>query len=138
MRKYKKMKEGDGNKPREKAEGAKRKGALAAGGEDIKAKKKREVRRGGSSVMGTGTQGWGRAPNVATMGTGTQGQGQAHGDKHPGMGTGTQCPCDGDRHLGMGTGTQRPHDGDRHSGMGIGTWPWGQAPRDGDRHPTSL
>ncbi|XP_072703235.1 LOW QUALITY PROTEIN: chromobox protein homolog 5 [Ciconia boyciana] len=42
MRKYKKMKEGDGNKPREKAEGAKRKGGLPAGGEDVKAKKKRE------------------------------------------------------------------------------------------------
>ncbi|XP_074420996.1 LOW QUALITY PROTEIN: chromobox protein homolog 5 [Larus michahellis] len=42
MRKYKKMKEGDGNKPREKAEGAKRKGGLGAGGDDIKAKKKRE------------------------------------------------------------------------------------------------
>ncbi|NWU96997.1 CBX5 protein, partial [Upupa epops] len=44
MRKYKKMKEGDGNKPREKAESAKRKGGLAATGEDVKAKKKREVR----------------------------------------------------------------------------------------------
>lgn len=42
MRKYKKMKEGDGTKPREKAEGAKRKGGLPAGGDDAKAKKKRE------------------------------------------------------------------------------------------------
>ncbi|KAK2510902.1 chromobox protein homolog 5 isoform X2 [Patagioenas fasciata] len=41
MRKYKKMKEGDGNRPREKAEGAKRKG-LPGGGEDARAKKKRE------------------------------------------------------------------------------------------------
>ncbi|XP_053907575.1 chromobox protein homolog 5 [Cuculus canorus] len=43
MRKYKKMKEGDGNKQREKAEGAKRKGALPGGGDEVKAKKKRET-----------------------------------------------------------------------------------------------
>ncbi|XP_031458666.1 chromobox protein homolog 5 [Phasianus colchicus] len=41
MKKYKKMKEGDGNKAREKAESGKRKG-LPASAEDIKAKKKRE------------------------------------------------------------------------------------------------
>ncbi|NXC48290.1 CBX5 protein, partial [Penelope pileata] len=41
MKKYKKMKEGDGTKPREKAESGKRKG-LPAATEDIKAKKKRE------------------------------------------------------------------------------------------------
>lgn len=41
MKKYKKMKEGDGNKAREKAESGKRKG-LPANAEDIKAKKKRE------------------------------------------------------------------------------------------------
>ncbi|NWX23722.1 CBX5 protein, partial [Aegotheles bennettii] len=41
MRKYKKMKEGDGNKPRERAEGPKRKG-LPPPPEDVKAKKKRE------------------------------------------------------------------------------------------------
>ncbi|XP_015705836.2 chromobox protein homolog 5 [Coturnix japonica] len=41
MKKYKKMKEGDGNKGREKAESGKRKG-LPSSAEDIKAKKKRE------------------------------------------------------------------------------------------------
>ena len=45
MKKYKKMKEGDGNKGREKAESGKRKG-LPASAEEIKAKKKREVRGG--------------------------------------------------------------------------------------------
>lgn len=43
MKKYKKMKEGE-NKPREKSEGAKRKSSLANNAEDLKAKKKREVR----------------------------------------------------------------------------------------------
>lgn len=83
MRKYKKMKEGDGNKPREKAEGAKRKGALAAGGEDIKAKKKREVRRGGSSVMGTGTQRRHDGDRHSGTGTGAWGQAPRDGDGHP-------------------------------------------------------
>lgn len=43
MKKYKKMKEGE-NKPREKSESTKRKSSLANNTEDIKAKKKREVR----------------------------------------------------------------------------------------------
>lgn len=43
MKKYKKMKEGENNKSREKSEGAKRKSSLPASTDDIKAKKKREV-----------------------------------------------------------------------------------------------
>ncbi|XP_068777725.1 chromobox protein homolog 5 isoform X2 [Struthio camelus] len=42
MKKYKKMKEGDANKTREKPESAKRKSGLPHAAEDIKAKKKRE------------------------------------------------------------------------------------------------
>uniref|UniRef100_A0A8B9V4L8 Chromo domain-containing protein n=1 Tax=Anas zonorhyncha TaxID=75864 RepID=A0A8B9V4L8_9AVES len=59
MKKYKKMKEGDGARPRDKAEGGKRKGLPAA--DDIKAKKKREVSgfgdRGGCGNNGSGDSG---------------------------------------------------------------------------------
>uniref|UniRef100_A0ACB8EN07 Chromobox protein 5 n=1 Tax=Sphaerodactylus townsendi TaxID=933632 RepID=A0ACB8EN07_9SAUR len=43
MKKYKKMKEGE-SKPREKSESAKRKASLANNTDDLKAKKKRELR----------------------------------------------------------------------------------------------
>ncbi|NWH20662.1 CBX5 protein, partial [Grus americana] len=69
MRKYKKMKEGDGNKPREKVESAKRKGGLPAGGEDVKVKKKREVREGPATGMETGTQGMRMGTQGMEMGT---------------------------------------------------------------------
>jgi len=108
------MKEGDGNKPREKAEGAKRKGGLPAGGEDVKAKKKREVRGGPP---------WGRAPGG--------------GDGHPATGTGAQHPHDGSSHPGMGTGTQEWGQESSIPVTGTGTQPRGQAPRDGDRQPAS-
>lgn len=130
MRKYKKMKEGDGNKPREKVESAKRKGGLPTGGEDVKAKKKREV-SGGTPAMGTGTQGWGRDPATPTTGMGTQGWGQAPSVRM--MGMGTQHPRDGDRHPGMGTGPCHPHHRDRYPGMRTGT----QCFCDGDGHPAS-
>nr|XP_013812152.1 PREDICTED: chromobox protein homolog 5-like isoform X1 [Apteryx mantelli mantelli]XP_013812153.1 PREDICTED: chromobox protein homolog 5-like isoform X2 [Apteryx mantelli mantelli] len=42
-KKYKKMKDGDGAKARDKAEGAKRKSGLPGAADDLKAKKKREV-----------------------------------------------------------------------------------------------
>lgn len=82
MKKYKKMKEGDGNKAREKAESGKRKG-LPANAEDIKAKKKREVRGGGSRGGGgrnAVSPEWGQEANVAGMETGTQLWGQEWGD----------------------------------------------------------
>lgn len=77
MRKYKKMKEGDGNKPREKVESAKRKGGLPTGGEDVKAKKKREVRGG--------LLPWGRAPRDGdgTLPPPPQGWAPRDGDRHP-------------------------------------------------------
>ncbi|OXB52394.1 hypothetical protein ASZ78_001464, partial [Callipepla squamata] len=50
MKKYKKMKEGEGNKARERAESGKRKG-LPAAAEDIKAKKKRELEREHSALL---------------------------------------------------------------------------------------
>lgn len=43
MKKYKKMKEGENNKPREKSEGNKRKSSFSNSADDIKSKKKREV-----------------------------------------------------------------------------------------------
>ena len=43
MKKYKKMKEGENNKPREKSEGNKRKSNFSNSADDIKSKKKREV-----------------------------------------------------------------------------------------------
>lgn len=43
MKKYKKMKEGENNKPREKSEGNKRKSSFSNNADDIKSKKKREV-----------------------------------------------------------------------------------------------
>lgn len=130
MRKYKKMKEGDGNKPREKVESAKRKGGLPAGGEDVKVKKKREVREGPATGMETGTQG---------MRMGTQG-----------MEMGTQYPRDGDRHPGMRMGDQgwgRPaslrwgraaRNEDGHPGMRMGTQPWRQTDTQARRHPAPL
>ncbi|XP_041525671.1 chromobox protein homolog 5 isoform X1 [Microtus oregoni] len=42
MKKYKKMKEGENNKPREKSEGNKRKSSFSNNADDIKSKKKRE------------------------------------------------------------------------------------------------
>ncbi|CAO2600586.1 Chromobox protein homolog 5 [Lemmus lemmus] len=42
MKKYKKMKEGENNKPREKAEGNKRKSSFSNSADDIKSKRKRE------------------------------------------------------------------------------------------------
>uniref|UniRef100_UPI001487276C chromobox protein homolog 5-like n=1 Tax=Arvicanthis niloticus TaxID=61156 RepID=UPI001487276C len=42
MKKYKKMKEGENNKPREKSEGNKRKSSFSNSADDIKSKKKRE------------------------------------------------------------------------------------------------
>ncbi|XP_026962335.1 chromobox protein homolog 5 isoform X2 [Orcinus orca] len=44
MKKYKKMKEGENNKPREKSEGNKRKSNFSNSADDIKSKKKREER----------------------------------------------------------------------------------------------
>lgn len=43
MKKYKKMKEGENNKPREKSESNKRKSNFSNSADDIKSKKKREV-----------------------------------------------------------------------------------------------
>lgn len=43
MKKYKKMKEGENNKPREKSETNKRKSSFTNSTDDIKSKKKREV-----------------------------------------------------------------------------------------------
>lgn len=43
MKKYKKMKEGENNKPREKSESNKRKSNFSNNADDIKSKKKREV-----------------------------------------------------------------------------------------------
>lgn len=43
MKKYKKMKEGENNKPREKSETNKRKSSFSNSTDDIKSKKKREV-----------------------------------------------------------------------------------------------
>lgn len=43
MKKYKKMKEGENNKPREKSESNKRKSSFSNSADDIKSKKKREV-----------------------------------------------------------------------------------------------
>lgn len=131
MKKYKKMKEGDGNKAREKAESGKRKG-LPANAEDIKAKKKREVRGGAAVGVGAGMQchlsgdrkptslGWKR--------------GHSYGDRNGVMGTGSRCHCERDRNAASPRWGQVPNDGDRNAVSPL----WGQESSSGDRKPTSV